>query len=112
MSNLQRDYSRVNQLVVQRYLDNLHVEGKSPHTALAYGNALRDLLKFLQGQNLLNLQHADLLQYLAGLYERGFSKSSAAHRVYAFRSFNKFCSLMGLEHSSGIRLLRLPNVPH
>jgi integrase/recombinase XerC len=111
VKGLQQDFSRLNEALVERHLAYLEAQGASPNTVVTYRNGLRNFLRFLRGQSILSVAHADLLLYLGGLYERGLSKSSAANHVYAFRSFRKFCSLVGLQCSPAFQLLKLPKLP-
>jgi integrase/recombinase XerC len=108
---LRQDCDRLNQALVGRYLTYLAAQGASPNTVITYANGLRHFLRFLRGQSILTVEHADLLLYLSGLYSRGLSKSSAANHVYAFRSFRKFCALVGLQCSSAFQLLKVPKLP-
>lgn len=48
---------------------------------------LRRFVDSLAGESLLAIQREHLQRFLAGLYERGLSKSSVAGYVYAIRSF-------------------------
>src|SRR6266853_993179 len=108
---LEQDCYRLHEALVGRYLTYLAMQGASPNTVMTYENGLRNFLRFLRGQSILTVEHADLLSYLSGLDRRGLRKSSAANHLYAFRSFNKFCGLVGLECSSAFQMLRLPNLP-
>jgi site-specific recombinase XerD len=110
-NQLRLDYSGANQALVQRCLDHWAALGSSPNTLIAYGHHLRQFVGFLKGRSILDVQHAELLRYLNRLYRRGLGRSSVANHVYALRSFNKFCSVFGLESSREIRLLRLPKLP-
>jgi site-specific recombinase XerD len=108
---LRQDCNHLNHALVERYLSYLAMQGASPNTLRTYANGLRNFLRFLRDQSILTVEHADLLLYLSGLYRRGLIKSSAANHVYAFRSFCKFCALVGLQCSSAFQLLRLPKLP-
>jgi len=108
---LQEDCSRLNEALVGRHLTYLSAQGASPNTVMTYENGLRNFLRFLGGQSILTVAHADLLLYLSELDRRGLSKSSAANHLYAFRSFSKFCDLVGLQCSSAFQRIRLPKQP-
>jgi len=108
---LQQDCNCLNEALIGRYLTYLAMQGASPNTVITYENGLRNFLRFLRGQSILTVEHADLLLYLIGLDRRGLSKSSAANHLYAFRSFSKFCGLVGLQCSSAFQLMRLPKLP-
>ena len=105
---LKADPNRLNEALVGRYLTYLGMQRASPNTVTTYENGLRNFLRFLCGQSILAVKHADLLLYLSDLERRGLSKSSAANHLYAFRSFSKFCALVGLQCSSAFQRMRLP----
>jgi site-specific recombinase XerD len=111
MKRLQEDCSRLNEALVGRHLTYLAAQGASPNTVTTYENGLHNFVRFLGGQSILTVEHADLLLYLSELDKRGLSKSSAANHLYAFRSFSKFCALVGLQCSSAFQRMRLPKQP-
>jgi len=80
---LEQDCNRLNEALVGRYLTYPAMQGASPNTVMTYENGLRNFLRFLGGQSILAVKHADLLSYLSGLDRRGLSKSSVANQLYA-----------------------------
>jgi site-specific recombinase XerD len=108
---LRQDRNRINEALVGRYLTYLEMQGASANTVVTYENGLRNFLRFLRGQSILTVAHADLLLYLSELDRRGLCKSSTANHLYAFRSFSKFCALVGLQCSSAFQLVTLPRLP-
>lgn len=106
--NLQRSYARFNQLLIRRYLDWLGIRGCSPNTLRTYRRALQEFVRFLGGRSVLTVRHAELLEYLAGIYDRGVAKSSVFVYVEALRSFAKYIGLRELPNSGALARLTPP----
>ena len=108
---LQRDYSRFNRSLIERHLAWLRIRGFSRKSLVDYTHALDVLASSLGGTCFLAVQHADLLQHLTGLYERGLGKNSVARHILAIRSLHRFASQIGLPCSPAPGLLRPPKMP-
>lgn len=108
---LRHSYARFNQAVIRKYVDWLGMQGRSAHTLRSFGSHLRDFAAFLEARNILTAQHADLLQYLSGLYDRGLSKVSVVSYVHALRKFQRFLTDYGLPNTGALGRLKPPKVP-
>ena len=109
---LLRNYGRFNEVLVRRFLDYLGAFGFSRNTLRAYRECLHGFLQFLGARPVLAVQHTELLEYLASLYDRGLTKSSVFVHTAALRRLVKFISLVGLPTSSGaLQKIQLPKLP-
>jgi integrase/recombinase XerD len=82
-------------LKIERFGDALWLErGLSRNTLAAYRSDLGKLADWLhanRGYGLLQVQRADLLNYLAGLAQQGRKPRSAARLLSCMRQFYQFC---------------------
>ena len=78
------------------FLDHLAVEkGASPHTVAAYRNDLTQLTEYVVGArgdghlsyDWAKVDHKLLGNYVAGLYDRGYSATTVARKVASIKSF-------------------------
>jgi integrase/recombinase XerC len=97
--------------------------GASEHTVRAYAREVRNFAAYLEetlgkGAGIGTVEHLHIRAYLAVLYERGLTKSSAARALAAVRSWFKWLAKEGkvaqnpaLLVSTPKRPLHLPRVP-
>ncbi|MCW2277952.1 tyrosine recombinase XerC [Heliophilum fasciatum] len=107
-----------NDPAVRRFLDYLLVErAASPHTLLAYGADLRELMRLLEQRYghvpaWTTIQPEMLRLALSGLHSAGNSRASMARKLAAWRSFFRFLQREGLRHDNPMRRLRAPKLGH
>ena len=104
---------------VRAFLDHLAVEkGASPNTVAAYRNDLSQLLEHFaepsgDGDRLTQwsqLDHATLTDYLASLYERGYSTTTVARKIASTKSFFNFLAEEGVVSEDPTERLFSPRV--
>lgn len=103
--------------LVSAFLEHLrYSRNYSPLTIQSYG---RDLAEFLTHLGVdpaevrpADLDHITIREFLAGLYEKGNSRSSVARKLAAIRSFFRFLHREGLIAQNPARLVRTPKQAH
>lgn len=115
MPRRERDASLLVQ--VADFLEHLRLNrNASPHTVLAYENDLRQFVAdTAQARDLepagVTSAHVDaiaLRDYLAAMHRRGASKSSAARKLSAVRTFVKFLRRQGRVENDPAALIKAP----
>lgn len=74
-----------------RYLQTQR--GYSPLTIEAYGEDLKDYLKFLKGTgnaDYLNVEPLDVRSYLGSLYDKKYARNTIGRKISSLRSFYQF----------------------
>jgi integrase/recombinase XerD len=97
--------------VEREYLDHLRVErALSPGTLEAYGRDLARLTDYARraGRGILELQQADLSEFIAGLRDEGLGARSVARAVHALHGFFRFAVREGLMAGDPMENLRAP----
>ena len=104
---------------VRTFLDHLAVEkGASPNTVAAYRNDLSQLLEHFAGPSRdgdrltqwSQLDQATLTNYLASLYERGYSTTTVARKIASTKSFFNFLAEEGVVSEDPTERLFSPRV--
>jgi integrase/recombinase XerC len=99
------------------YLAMLRSErGASAHTLRAYERELADFIAYLTKQfgercDIRHIEHLHIRAYLAELYDRGLSKTSAARALAAVRSWFKWLARMGHLPQNPASLVSTPKLP-
>jgi integrase/recombinase XerC len=99
------------------YLAMLRSErGASAHTLRAYERELADFIAYLTKQfgercDIRHIEHLHIRVYLAELYDRGLSKTSAARALAAVRSWFKWLARMGHVPQNPASLVSTPKLP-
>ncbi len=96
---------------LKAWLDQLRVErGLSENTLLAYEGDLAELLAHAEarGRGLVDLQQAELAEFIGSLRARGLSPRSQARHVHALRGFFRFALREGLIERDPMENLRPP----
>jgi integrase/recombinase XerC len=99
------------------YLAMLRSErGASAHTVRAYERELAEFTAYLTKQfgercDLRRIEHLHIRAYLAQLYGRGLSKTSAARALAAVRSWFKWLARMGHVPQNPASLVSTPKLP-
>jgi integrase/recombinase XerD len=96
---------------LKAWLDHLRVErGLAENTLLAYERDLRALAAHGEerGRSLLELEQADLAEFIGSLRERGLGARSQARHLFAARAFYRFASREGLVARDPTENLRPP----
>jgi len=84
----------------------------SPHTIASYGIDLNQLADYLETRNvkLRQVDHAVLRGFLVDLYQRKLSKTSAARKLAAVRSFFDFCVLRKWREENPAKAIATPRL--
>ena len=96
---------------LEAWLDHLRVErGLSEHTLVAYEADLRKLEAFAgeRGKPLLELQQAEIAEFVGRLREQGLQPRSQARHVHSARGFYRFALREGLVERDPMENLRPP----
>ncbi|HSR50824.1 MAG TPA: tyrosine recombinase XerC [Acidobacteriota bacterium] len=89
----------------------------SPQTWKAYRRDLTEFTAFLSrggrdtSASLRDIDHISIREFLGHLYDRGNSKSSAARKLAAVKSFFRFLHREGKVESNPARLVKTPKLP-
>ena len=102
--------------LVEEYLRVLANErGSSIHTLRAYQRELRGFADFIceryAGESVEKIEHTQIRNYLATLYQRGLSKASAARALAAIRSWFKWLARAGHVEQNAASLVATPRLP-
>lgn len=103
----------LDQTLIESFLDGFWMErGGSEHTLQAYGADLRGLARYLtlQKKNLLNVQRADLLSYLAHRVQQGNKPHSTARLLSTIRRFYQYLIRQGRITSDPSALIEAPKL--
>lgn len=100
---------------VDEFLLSRYAQGRATdHTLAAYGQDLRGLLEFLQGQGVVyseQVKTIHLRRYLSAQRQQGLAKSTLARRLSCYRGFFDYLLKQGeLLDSNPARLLELPKL--
>ncbi len=90
--------------------------GASAHTLRAYERELAEFIAYLTKQfgercDIRRIEHLHIRAYLAELYGRGLSKTSAARALAAVRSWFKWLARMGHVPQNPAALVSTPKLP-
>jgi integrase/recombinase XerD len=99
------------QAALASWLDHLRVErGLSENTLIAYERDLRELSKHgeARGRTLVELEQADLADFVGSLRDRGLGARSQARHLFAARAFYRFAVREGLAARDPTENLRPP----
>ena len=110
MKDLQKSSAKLNRHLIDRCLEWLGVQGRSPNTLRPFGQHLRDFADFLGPRSILTVEHADVLAYLTGLYDRGLAKASVFSYVMALRAFQRFLCLCDLPNTGALGKVKPPKL--
>ncbi|GAA3767951.1 tyrosine recombinase XerC [Terriglobus aquaticus] len=100
-----------------RFLHMLANErGASEHTVRAYTRETSAFAEYLcatlgDSVDLRTVQHIHIRAYLAVLYDRGLTRSSAARALAAIRSWFKWMAQQGIVEQNAASLVRTPKLP-
>ncbi len=107
--------TRKPEALVEDYIRILAVErGASEHTVRAYKRELTRFAAFVEkkcGGDLHAVEHTDIRAYLAGLYDNGLQKSSAARALAAIRSWFKWLAAENVVEQNPAALVSAPKLP-
>jgi integrase/recombinase XerC len=98
---------------IEAFLAHLrHERNASTHTVSSYGIDLVQLAEYLgkRGVKLRDVDNVSLRGFLLDLHERGISKTSAARKLAAVRSFFRFCLRRGLIDHNPAKVVASPKV--
>lgn len=101
------------QALIESFLDSFWLErGGSEHTLQAYGADLRGLARYLavHKKDLLNVQRADLLGYLAHRVHEGTKSRSTARLLSSVRRFYQYLIRQGRISADPSALIEAPKL--
>jgi integrase/recombinase XerC len=99
------------------FLEHLRLnENASTHTVRAYDSDLSQFLTFLAGNagrtraelTMVDFDHLNIREFLADLHRRGNSRSSAARKLAAIRTFSRYLRREGILDSDPASLVGTP----
>jgi site-specific recombinase XerD len=100
-----------NEQLLDDFLRNLEVGGRSPHTILNYRRDVADFLDFTLGLSMAEVSHHEISEWLHFLNVKKVSRQTVARNLYALRSFFKYLMVFGVRKDSPADLIQVPRVP-
>jgi site-specific recombinase XerD len=91
--------------LLDNFLTNLEVSGRSQHTIVAYRHNVRDFLDFTLGVSVTEITHSEVYEWLHFLKERGSTPSTISQRLGSLRSFFDYAQTVGIVEKSPTRLI-------
>jgi len=96
---------------IAKFIRALEERNASPHTIKAYRTDLAQFAEYVGPQGWRDIDHVLIRGYLAGLYERGLSKTSVARSLAALRSLYKWLAQEGEVEQNPAALVATPKLP-
>jgi len=99
--------------MLNNYLQQLEIEGKSPYTVKKYREDILQFLRYcaLRGVELAQVDRPMLREYLGSLEEKGYARSSITRRVSELRMYAEFLLRNGMLQHNPFRHLSAPKRP-
>jgi site-specific recombinase XerD len=99
------NHQEENAELLDNFLTNLEVSGRSQHTIVAYRHNVRDFLDFTVGVSVTEITHSEVYEWLHFLEERGSTPSTICQRLGSLRSFFDYAQTVGIVEKSPTRLI-------
>jgi site-specific recombinase XerD len=99
-----------NAQLLDDFLRNLEVGGRSPNTITGYRHDVADFLDFMLGLSMAEVSHHEIGEWLHFLHEKKASHSTVARNLYGLRSFFKYLMVLGIRNDSPADLIQGPRV--
>ncbi len=106
-----KSYREQNLALAEKFDTYLGARGYSLHTRRAYKRVVSDFCQFVRSENVAEVEHTVVRQYIAYLSGRGCNPQTISREVYALRSFFDFLGRAGLVDLSPLRLIRNRRLP-
>jgi len=103
-----RDRATDNYQLIEDFLEDLRLGGRSEKTIRAYGDALEDFEDFVLHLDLRKTTHREVREFLHWLYAQGSSAQTVIVKKYALSSFYDFLLRMDVVKSSPVHLIPNP----
>jgi integrase/recombinase XerD len=104
------DNAAANYQLMEDFLEDLRLGGRSEKTIRAYGDALEDFEDFVMHLDLLKVAHCEVREFIHWLYEQGSSAQTVIVKKYALSSFYDFLLRINAIKYSPVRLIPNPRI--
>ena len=102
------DRATDNYQLIEDFLEDLRLGGRSEKTIRAYGDSLEDFEDFVMHLDLRKATHREVREFLHWLYAQGSSAQTVIVKKSALSSFYDFLLRMDVVESSPVRLVPNP----
>jgi integrase/recombinase XerD len=105
-----------NEKLLEGFLRDIEVKGRSRHTVTAYRESIADFLDFTLGLSMADVSHHEITEWLHFLNTKNVKKATVGRHLYALRVFFRFVVFEGLRQDSPAELIQGPRtsrpLPH
>jgi site-specific recombinase XerD len=95
-----------NEKLLQGFLRDIEVQGRSRHTVTAYRESIADFLDFTLGLSMADVSHHEITEWLHFLSTKNVKKATVGRNLYALRVFFRFVVFEGLRQDSPAELIQ------
>jgi site-specific recombinase XerD len=99
-----------NDKLLQGFLRDIEIKGRSRHTVSAYRESIADFLDFTLGLSMAQVSHHEISEWLHFLNTKNVKKSTVRRHLYALRVFFRYVVFEGLRPDSPAELIQGPRV--
>lgn len=99
-----------NEKLLQGFLRDIEVKGRSRHTVSAYRESIADFLDFTLGLSMAEVSHHEISEWLHFLNTKNVKKSTVGRNLYALRVFFRYVIFEGVRQDSPAELIQGPRV--
>lgn len=100
-----------NDKLLEGFLRDIAVKGRSRHTTTAYRQSIADFLDFTLGLSMAEVSHHEISEWLHFLSTKSVGKGTVARNLYALRVFFRYVVFEGVRQDSPAELIQGPRVP-
>jgi site-specific recombinase XerD len=100
-----------NDKLLEGFLRDIAVKGRSQNTATAYRQSIADFLDFTLGLSMAEVSHHEISEWLHFISTRNVGKGTIARNLYALRVFFRYVVLEGVRQDSPAELIQGPRIP-
>ena len=105
-----------NEKLLEGFLRDIEVKGRSRHTVTAYRESIADFLDFTLGLSMADVSHHEISEWLHFLRAKNVKDVTVGRNLYALRVFFRFVVFEGLRQDSPAELIQGPRtsrpLPH
>jgi len=99
-----------NEKLLQGFLRDIEIKGRSRHTVTAYRDSIADFLDFTLGLSMAEVSHHEISEWLHFLKTKNVKNSTMGRNLYALRVFFRYVIFEGLRQDSPADLIQGPRV--
>jgi site-specific recombinase XerD len=99
-----------NEKLLQGFLRDIEIKGRSRHTVSAYRASISDFLDFTLGLSMAEVSHREISEWLHFLNTKNVKKSTVSRNLYPLRVFFRYVTFEGLRPDSPAEMIQGPRV--